>query len=88
MLKCSSGVAYQLAVTEQRAGGHTGAHSAIPIPTSSGEQHMRKEMKKVLLCAVFAVMSAAVAFAQGGTQNIDQNIAKYTEALRLDPNLA
>jgi tetratricopeptide (TPR) repeat protein len=51
-----------------------------------GARKMRKEMKKSLLCIVFAVMAMVAVFAQSGTGSVDQDIAKYTEAIRLNPN--
>jgi tetratricopeptide (TPR) repeat protein len=47
---------------------------------------MRNEMKKRLLCAVFAVLTAAAAFAQSRTGGGDTDIARYTEAISRNPN--
>jgi tetratricopeptide (TPR) repeat protein len=53
-----------------------------------GERKMREEIKKVLTFMVLAMTLAAAAFAQSGTGSIDQNIAKYTEEIRRNPNNA
>jgi hypothetical protein len=49
---------------------------------------MRNDLKEVLRCAVLAAMTADTAFAQNGTGGVDQDIATYTEEIRLNPNNA
>jgi tetratricopeptide (TPR) repeat protein len=68
-------------------------HSIIPVPTGRIEEHIHKEnnnmrnvMKKMLLCAVFVVMPMIAAFAQSGTGDADQDIAKYTKMIQRNPN--
>jgi tetratricopeptide (TPR) repeat protein len=45
-------------------------------------------MKKTLTVLAFAVITAAAAFAQSGTGDLDKKIAAYTQTLSRNPNLA
>ena len=49
---------------------------------------LRKVMKKGFVCAVLAAISTVAVFAQSGAGGADADIAKYTEAIRLNPNNA
>jgi tetratricopeptide (TPR) repeat protein len=48
----------------------------------------RKQAMRIIVTIALIAVTAVIAFPQSGTEDVDQAITDYTQALRLDPNYA
>jgi tetratricopeptide (TPR) repeat protein len=91
--------ACQQILGNRRAGECTGAHSEAfhcekekdgtekqGVSPCQTNFYRRAKMKKTLTFLAFAVITAAAVFAQSGTEDLDKEIADYTQAIRINPN--